>query len=163
MTTDDPFDTPAPGSRFPSVAQLKDRLLVIWPKRLESVPDRYHPGAMKDRLTADVAFLDGETIAVRINKEGESTPLADPVAPGDIMRDVFLSQTKLVSQTKARIGGMVMGRLILLPKIPGSTNDRAYALDDNKAKREAGDKAAQADFETAREFVRNLPVAGFDS
>jgi hypothetical protein len=161
MSTDDPFDTPAPGGSFPSVAQLKDRLLVIWPQKIESVLDRFNPGAMKDRITANVAVLDGETITVRIDKEGEQHPLADPVKPGDVMKDMFLSQTKLVSQLKGRT--MVMGRLILLPKIAGSTNNRAYALDDNKAKREAGDKAAIADFETAREFVRNLPVEGFEA
>jgi hypothetical protein len=156
MSTDDPFDTPAPGGSFPAVAQLKDRLVVIWPTKVENLPDKFNPGKNKDRITANVAFLDGDPIDVRIDKEGESTPLAEPVAPGDVMKDFFLSQTKLVSQLKPRLGGMVMGRLILLPKIQGSTNNRAYALDDNKARREAGDKDALADFEKAKAFVASL-------
>jgi hypothetical protein len=159
-TVTDPFDAPAPGGVFPAVAQLKDRLLIIWPKKVETVPDRFKPGKDKDRLTADLVFLDGETLTEKIDKEGESTPLPEPIKPGDIMRDFYLSQTKLVSQTRTRIGGMVMGRLILLPKIQGSTNNRAYALNDNRALRLAGDKQAQADFETAKTFVANLDPFG---
>src|SRR5690606_889012 len=60
MTTD-PFSTPAAiPSTYPKPRDLKGRLLLITPVKLERVPNTQGaPGDMQDRITADVKVVDG--------------------------------------------------------------------------------------------------------
>jgi hypothetical protein len=115
------FDQAAPpvGAR-PAFAQFRDRLLLIRPTAIErNVPNDLQPGTFKDRVTADVVFLDGDTITDKIDDDGAHPELDEPIRPGDIMEDYWISQTLIVRQIKGKIGATVnpwvLGRLTKLP------------------------------------------------
>ena len=148
----DPFDAPKQGGKFPALAQLENRLC-IWEAQgaPTTQPDRFNPGKTVQRLTVNVTFLDGDTITHQIDKDGDKTELPEPVEVGTTIRGMYVSQTKLVSQltgTKA-----VVGRLYKMPKLPGSTNNRAWAITDTRGEALAGDPKAKADFDLARKHI----------
>ena len=148
----DPFDAPKQGGKFPALAQLENRLC-IWEAQgaPTTQPDRFNPGTMKPRLTCNITFLDGETITEKIDKEGDATPLPEPIEAGKVMAGMFISQTKMVSQLRGR--RMVLGRVVKLPKIPGSTNNRAWGITDIPALAREGNAQAKADLQLAKEFI----------
>lgn len=149
---DNPFDSPAPGGAFPALDQLRDRLCIFEPQGpAQMVADRFNPGTMKPRLTCNITFLDGETITEKIDKEGDATPLPEPIEAGKVMAGMFISQTKMVSQLRGR--RMVLGRVVKLPKIPGSTNNRAWGITDIPALAREGNAQAKADLQLAKEFI----------
>lgn len=160
----DPFDSPAPGGKFPTIAQLKDRLCLFELQGIEdAVPDRFNAGKTKPRATVNVTFLDGGPIAEHVDKDGEATPFPEPIREGQTMVGMYISQTKMVSQLKGT--KMVVGRVHLLPKIPGSTNNRAWGITDvPKLRKDDNAKVAaqaKADYATALRFVQSRDV--FDS
>ncbi len=85
-------------SDFPKMDELDRLLLVIQPKKLERVPNRFskEPGAMQDRITADVTVIDVEKPAKSVTH-----------------RDMYLSQGALVGQLKGFIdgAGLLLGRM----------------------------------------------------
>ena len=115
------FDAAAPASGpRPTFAQFKDRLLLIRPTSIEKgIPNDLQPGTTQDRVTADVVFLDGDTITHKIDADGAHTELGEPIRPGDIMEEYWISQALIVRQVKGKIGATVnpwvLGRLTKLP------------------------------------------------
>jgi hypothetical protein len=99
--TGDPFSKPASVGNFPKLEQLRGRLLLIRPIKLETglLSSNSTPSNPQfyDRLTADVTVLEG--IPAGFDKFE--------------FREMFLSQSRLISQNKdaLRTGGMVLGRL----------------------------------------------------
>lgn len=114
--TDSPFSLPKPpgGGDHPSMKQLKGRLLVFMPTQLDKdVPDTLSdkPGAVKDLMHANVAFLDGEPITNKLDKDGDVAKTFDePITRGQIMEDFLTSNKLLVSQLKGQ--ERVLGRLV---------------------------------------------------
>lgn len=146
------FDQAAPpvGAR-PAFAQFKGRLLLIRPTAIEyKVPNDLQPGTFKDRITADVVFLDGETITDRIDDEGVHTELDEPIKPGEVIEDYWISQTLIVRQVKGKIGATVnpwiLGRLTkLAPRQKGRKGAWSLAeFTEADAKRAASWMRAQA-------------------
>ena len=110
----DPFDEPGStgGGKFPSMAQLKGRLLLVQPMSLaKGVPGAY---GEQDRITANVHVLDGGDITEVLDKDGDVSFTPDvPWSPPCQMEDMYLSQRGLVNQLKSayRNETQVLGRL----------------------------------------------------
>lgn len=62
---DDPFAAPSSVSTsdYPSFEELFREVLVMQPTSVESVPDQFNQGKMKDRITADVTVINLENPA----------------------------------------------------------------------------------------------------
>lgn len=139
MSTD-PFSDPAPaGGKWPSLKQLKGRLLLITPLAIEKVPNTLSktPGAMTDRITADVVFLDGDPIKGILDKDDEVSHTYDePLIAPTLMNNRFISGVRLVPRLSKALStqGMVLGRLVLLPKIGDKSRvwDLEAASEDDK-------------------------------
>src|ERR1700753_3703224 len=88
VTEADPFDDPgsAGASSYPSMAQLKDRLLLVEPTELEKkIPSKLQEGKFVDRITATVHVLTGDPISIVLDKDGDvvtefDEPLVAPLA-----------------------------------------------------------------------------------
>lgn len=98
----DPFAAPAPVGTYPELLALRGRLLLIEPTKLEtglvsakfSEPGKPH---IYDRMTVTLRVLDGGPI---------------PGFQESEFVDMYLSQTRILSQCKAAVGKhMVLGRL----------------------------------------------------
>lgn len=146
-TTTDPWDTPPPpvAANGPSMKQLRDRLLFIEPKKFEAnLPASFKgaaPGQTQDRVTADITFLDGEPIAVVLDKDDDVVGELDPpLTRGKTQVDRFISQRGLVTQTKNSIGRAVLGRL-------------RYVKLDNGNKAFELEEPSDADKDVARRFL----------
>lgn len=120
---DDPFGAPAPQTDRPRVLDMLGRLLLIMPKKIETVPNKKKPGETQQRMTADVIVLDGGPLAF-----GGAPEKPKPIPhtkTGQIPMKVsrlFISQVGIVSQCEpylanylAKNGGktMALGRLDL--------------------------------------------------
>lgn len=120
---DDPFGAPAPQADRPRVLDMLGRLLLIMPKKIETVPNKKKPGTTQERMTADVIVLDGGPLAY-----GGAPEKPKPIPhtkTGQIPMKVtalYISQVGLVSQCQpyllnylAKNGGktMALGRLDL--------------------------------------------------
>jgi len=108
MTYDDftlPSQLPSSGGGgYPSLAQLSGRLLHILPRgRQDNVVTEKQP-TPHTRLTCDVTFLDGAPIPAIIDKMGGQKPLTPPIGPGQVMRDMFMSQKWFVSRLGDKVG-----------------------------------------------------------
>lgn len=121
-TPQDPFNDPGSASGFPSMKQLKGRLCIIQPTRLEkNIPDQFKPGSFRDRITADVHVLDGDTITVRLDDDDNETPFDEPLVPPFKLSDMFISGAKLIGELKSSLprgdeaGGLVIGVMTKLP------------------------------------------------
>lgn len=139
----DPFGGPAPASKFPAVAGLKGRLLLVKPTKLETgITSRFKEadGSAKtqDRLTATIVVLDGPATFTWVDREGDQQTLTADAdgAPFSIpveFTDMYLSQAKLIGEVKkylnARPGeaSMALGRLIKLPPRDGQSG--AWSLE----------------------------------
>lgn len=113
--TDDWTQPPPPseGGKHPALRQMIGRLVVIFPKLIEKdVPDNFNPGKTKDRLTADVVFLEGDPIGHVEHQTLGTIPLDTPVKKGEVMRDVFISNGFLIGQVKGKqkaLGVLIRG------------------------------------------------------
>ncbi len=99
---DDPFADAPQVSAFPKMDQLRGRLLLVKPTKLEEnlLSQFGKPGKpqYQDRITADVYVVDGGSPD---GFDGETEFL-----------DMYFSQDRLVKQMRRSIGGlMVLGRL----------------------------------------------------
>lgn len=99
---DDPFDDAPQVSAYPKLEQLRGRLLLVKPTKLEEhILTKFGTPTnpqYQDRITADVYVVDGPSVE---GFDGESEFL-----------DMYLSNDRLVKQLRRNIGGrMVLGRL----------------------------------------------------
>jgi hypothetical protein len=98
---------------------MYNRLLLILPYKVETVPNRLQPGSTQERMTADVIVLDGG--ALQYGGAPEKTPPKPHDKQVDVPHKVprmFLSQAGLISQSSEALAkrqrgepGMVLGRL----------------------------------------------------
>jgi hypothetical protein len=140
---DDPFSDPGSASGFPSLKQLKGRILIVVPKTLErNLPNTLNPGQTRDRLTADVHVLSGEDITARLDDDDNETPFDEPLTIPCKLADMYLSGAKLINETKAKLpqgdkpAGMVIGVLTKLPPLKAGQKGAwslAAATDEQKA------------------------------
>ena len=148
----DPFDDPGSGSAYPTLKQLKERLLIVIPQRLErGLPNTLNPGQTRDRLTANVVVLDGDSIDKRIDDDDNEFPFDEPLVPPFKLDDMYLSGAKLISETKHKLphgekpAGMVLGRLTKLKPLKAGQKG-AWSLV----------AASDADKAKAREYLANV-------
>lgn len=99
---DDPFADAPQVSAYPKMEQLRGRLLLVKPTKLEegllSKYGKPNQPQYQDRITADVFVVDGGAVD---GFPGESEFL-----------DMYISQDRLVKQLKRNVGGqMILGRL----------------------------------------------------
>lgn len=121
---DDPFSDPGSASGYPSLKQLKGRVVIIVPKVLQrGLPNTLNPGQTRDRLTADVHVLTGDDLTSRIDDDDNETPFDEPMVVPFKCEDMYLSGAKLINETKAKLpqgekpAGMVIGVLTKLPPL----------------------------------------------
>jgi hypothetical protein len=137
----DPFAAPAPVGDFPDLLALRGRLLMIQPTKLEtglvsaqfSEPGKPH---IYDRLTATVHVVDGGQVRAADGTafEGSSFP------------DMYLSQTRILSQCKTAVGHhMVLGRLDTFKPGAEPKKGNPWGLSD----------PTDAEKQAAREFIAN--------
>jgi hypothetical protein len=100
-----PSSIPAPtAGGFPALAQLKGRLLHIRPTgRQDDVTTPKQP-TPHTRLTCEVTFLDGAPITERTDQMGNVVPFTPPIMPGQVMVDMFVSQSYFVRRLKDKVG-----------------------------------------------------------
>jgi hypothetical protein len=114
----DPFSDPGSGGSYPTMKMLNGRLLLIRPTVLEKgLPNTLQPGTFRDRITADVVVLDGDDITEIVNDDGDVTAeLDEPLVPPFKLEDMYISQSKLISEIKSKVAdkGLVIGRLARL-------------------------------------------------
>jgi hypothetical protein len=147
----DPFDDPGStgGGKYPSMAQLKGRLLLVEPTNLEKgIPSTLEPDKKVDRVTATVHVLDGDAITDVLDKDGDSTFTFDePLVAPFVLEDMYLSQVVLVNQLrkayKAEV--KVLGRLGQLPA-QKKGNNKAWAFEI----------PTEQDKQTARDYLAAL-------
>lgn len=111
-------EAPQAAGPFPGMEQLIGRLLAIMPTSIElKVPSIFQGGAPKDRISADVVFLDGTPIGTIVKRNKPAENLDSPINPGDVMGGMYISQGFVVGQLRPHVGtGMtVFGRLVLDP------------------------------------------------
>jgi hypothetical protein len=117
---EDPFSGPAPQRpRGPRLREMHGRLLLIVPKKVETVPNNKRPGETQERMTADVVVLDGGTIIYGGRPEAIPAIAHDKQAEVPLRSEaMFISSVGLVSQCREALAkraqgkpGMVLGRL----------------------------------------------------
>jgi len=123
-TTQDPFDDPGSSSTYPSFKQLRGRVLIVRPTKLEKgLPNTLQPGQTRDRMTADVVVLDGDPITARLDDDDNETPFDEPLVPPFKLEDMYISGNKLISECKGKLpagdkpAGLVIGELTKLPPL----------------------------------------------
>jgi hypothetical protein len=153
MSETDPFDDPGStgGGKYPSMAQLKGRLLLIEPTALAKNVPGMEPGKFVDRITATVGVIDGkEPITDVLDKDGDSTFTFDEplVAPFEL-EDLYISQVVLVNQLRKayKAETKVLGRLVQLPAREKGRN-KAWGLE----------APTDEDKTAAREYLANKPT-----
>lgn len=114
----DPFADPIiPPSTHPTVASFRGRLVMVTPKKTETVPDNLNAGKMEDRITADVTVVDGLG-PVPLMKGNPPQPTGQYLDGPDFL-GMWIRSSYLVSQLQlSGIGRTVLG--IIDTKIPGT-------------------------------------------
>lgn len=112
-TAPTPFGAPAaPIAKRPRILDLYGRLLLIMPKKIETVPNKLAkvPGEMQDRMTADIVVLDGGPLAYG------GAPEKMPPKPHDMVVQVpylivglWMNQVGLVSQCREALANKLSG------------------------------------------------------
>ena len=140
---DDPFSDPGSASGYPTLRQLKGRLVIVVPKVLEkNLPNTLQPGQTRDRLTADVHVLTGDDVTARIDDDDNETPFDEPMVVPFKCEDMYLSGAKLINETKAKLpqgdkpAGMVIGVLTKLPPLKAGQKG-AWSLAQASAEQKA--------------------------
>lgn len=114
----DPFADPIiPPSTHPTVASFRGRLVMVTPKKTETVPDNLNPGKMVERITADLTVVDGLG-PVPLMKGNPPQPTGQYLDGPDFL-GVWVQSSYLVSQLQlSGIGRTVLG--IIDTKTPGT-------------------------------------------
>ena len=102
-TPQDPFANPhIPPSTHPSIGSFRGRLVMIVPKRHQTVPDNLNAGQTKDRITADVTVLDGLG-PVPLVKGNPPQPTGQTL-PGPDFLGVWFESSRVVEQLLPELG-----------------------------------------------------------
>lgn len=114
----DPFQDPfTPPSTHPTIASFRGRLIMVTPKKSDTVPDNLNPGKMVERITADVTVVDGLG-PVPLMKGNPPQPTGQYLDGPDFV-GVWIQSSYLVSQLQlSGIGRTVLG--IIDTKTPGT-------------------------------------------
>lgn len=105
----DPFVDPIiPPSTHPTVGSFRGRLIMITPRKTETVPDNLNPGKMVERITADITVVDGQG-AVPVVKGNPPQPTGQ-FLEGPDFTGVWLQSERIVQQLSAYVG---TGRSVL--------------------------------------------------
>jgi hypothetical protein len=95
-----PFADPGVTSTRPTVASLRGRLVIITPRKIETVPSNMNKGHMEDRVTADVQVVDGLGPVPQFkNHQPTGVMLEGPDFTG-----VWISNTRVVDQLRQYVG-----------------------------------------------------------
>lgn len=127
----DPFGAPAPQSDRARVRDCAGRLLLIMPKKVETVRnslDRKNPDATQDRMTADIVILDGGPILYGGNPEARQNPKAHD-RTHDVpwkMTGSYVSNVGLVSQCRDALHEHLRAKSGQPPKGPTMVLGRLY-------------------------------------
>jgi hypothetical protein len=148
--TADPFGEPGSsgGGKFPSMAQLKGRLLLVEPHTLtKGVDGKFGP---QDRMTSNVHVLDGPDITEVLDKDNDVSFTPDePWTTPFLLEDLYVSQRGLVNQLKDayKAETKVLGRLNRLKLENGNTMFKLEPAEDadKKLAREYLAKRAEKD------------------
>lgn len=114
----DPFQDPfTPPSTHPTIASFRGRLIMVTPKKSDTVPDNLNPGKMVERITADVTVVDGLGPVPRM--KGNPPQPTGQYLDGPDFVGVWIQSSYLVSQLQlSGIGRTVLG--IIDTKTPGT-------------------------------------------
>jgi hypothetical protein len=139
---EDPFSDPGSASGYPSLKQLKGRVVIVVPKVLEKgLPNTLNPGQTRDRLTADVHVLTGDDITARVDDDDNETPFDEPMTVPFKLTDMYLSGAMVINEVRAKLpqgeepAGMVIGVLTKLPPLKAGQKGAwslAAATDEQK-------------------------------
>lgn len=128
----DPFGDPERNNSRPNMAELYGRLILLTPKKIETVKNNLssEPGAMQDRLTADLDILTGEFPIVRL--DGKTGLTFDKVRPPKPQPDplterhydaMWITQVGIVNACRKSVAGrgprMILGWVRLGEAKPG--------------------------------------------
>lgn len=100
VPTQDPFADPAPTSNRPTIASLRGRLVMITPRKIETVASNMNPGQLEDRVTADVSVVDGLGPVPQIKNNVPTGQFLD----GPDFTGMWISNTRVVDQLRPFIG-----------------------------------------------------------
>src|SRR5690348_9840514 len=144
----DPWSSPAViPSAFPSVQGLHGRLVLLTPRKVETVPDTNNPGKFKDRMMVDVLVVDGAgPIPVFKQRQHTGQYLEGTDFPG-----TYMSQSRIVNQLREALatGGKVLGRVGLYKEGEPQGQGNPWGLVD----------PTEQDAQLARQFLANRTVA----
>lgn len=150
MSVNDPFGTPAAvPSAFPTVGGLRGRLVLIWPKKQETVPNKLgKPGDTQEQITANVDVVDGlgPVPVVKGNPPTQTGQFLD----GPSFTGMWITNEVVVTQLRDALtsGGAVLGRIDT--KVPGTNPGKGNAWGIMEPSEE--------DKQIARNFLANRTV-----
>lgn len=154
----------------PALRQYVGRLLLFRPTAYEPKAPGIDPGTTQKRIAADIVVLDGDTIRVKVDKEGDETELDEPVLTGPdatLQVDCFISSAGLVPWFVNKLrdpnrdrNPWVLGRIYRTPaRKPGQS--KGYTLGDPGRPKGTPPFSAE-DAQKAQAWLRAHPrTAGF--
>lgn len=99
----DPFADPIiPPSTHPTVGSFRGRLIMITPRKIETVPDNLNQGKMVERITADVTVVDGQG-PLPVVKGNPPQPTGQYLEGPDFT-GMWIQSQRLVEQLSAHVG-----------------------------------------------------------
>lgn len=99
----DPFADPiVPPSTHPTVGSFRGRLIMITPKKTETVLDNLNPGKQVERLTCDVTVLDGLGPVPQV--KGNPPQPTGQYLDGPDFTGVWIQSERIVAQLSAYVG-----------------------------------------------------------
>jgi len=144
----DPWSAPAAlPSTFPSVQGLHGRLVLLTPRKVETVPDTNNPGQFKDRMMVDVVVVDGAgPVPVFKNRQHTGQFLEGTDFPG-----TYMSQSRIVNQLREALasGGKVLARIGLYKEGQPQGQGNPWGLVD----------PTEQDAQIARQFLASRTVS----
>jgi hypothetical protein len=123
----DPFEgaaPPPPREDRPKMRHLNNRLVIVTPAKIErGIPNTLTPGAVQDRITADIEILDGATLMYGDDPDTGKQADKRMEIPGRI-EGMYLNGARMVAQLTVREEGgrlrkQVLGRVRAVPNGPG--------------------------------------------
>lgn len=96
----DPFADPAPTSQRPTIASLRGRLVMLTPRKIETVANNMNPGQTEDRATVDVTVVDGLGPVPQVKNNVPTGQYLD----GPDFTGMWISSTRVVDQMRPFVG-----------------------------------------------------------
>jgi hypothetical protein len=144
----DPWSAPAViPSTFPSVQGLHGRLVLLTPRKVETVPDTNNPGQFRDRMMVDILVVDGAgPIPVFKQRQHTGQFLEGTDFPG-----TYMSQGRIINQLREALasGGKVLGRVGLYKEGQPQGQGNPWGLVD----------PTEQDAQLARQFLATRTVS----